>query len=67
MLLGDIKDSLLLAIYEDFLAQFMTKKNSNITQFSKISLALRSFYLKLDLYVYRNLKDGQLKGIRIVN
>ena len=46
---------------------FCDTSYSNLKQFSKISLALRSFYLKLDLYVYRNLKDGQLKGIRIVN
>ena len=39
---------LLLAFYEDFLSQFTTPI---LTQFANISLALQSFYLKLDLYV----------------
>ena len=48
MLLGDIKYTLLLAFYEDFLAQIMTPIR---IQFTKICLALQSFYLKLNLYV----------------
>ena len=54
-------------IYEDFFSTICDTSYSDVIQFTKISLALQSFYLYLDLYLKKPKRWQTKRYIKIVN